>query len=84
MVVKWVALVASGHVYVYPVHTSSFNPVRSRFRSRGAFTLQNLNRISELNRIKLLHLLEVVSHWFSFTPVQTASVNAKGISAKSH
>ena len=54
-------------------HYFFFNLVRNRFRSRWAFTLQNINRFSELNGIKLIHLLEVVSNRFSFEPVQIAS-----------
>ena len=39
-------------------------------------TLQNINRINELNGIKVIHLLVMVSNGVSFEPVQIASVNA--------
>ena len=51
---------------------------------RVMFTLQNLNRFSELNGIKVIHLFEGALNQFSFELVQTASGNAKGINAKSH
>ena len=72
------------NIFLIPVHTSKFNPVRNRFHSCSAFTLHNLNQISELNGIKVIHLLEGVSNRFSLKPVQIASVNAKGFCAKSH
>ena len=38
------------------------------------FTLQNINRFSELNGIKVIHLREGVTNRISFEPVQIASV----------
>ena len=46
------------------------------FAPMRAFTLHQLIRISDLNRIKLNHLLEVVSHRFSLLRVLIASVDA--------
>ena len=46
------------------------------FAPMRAFTLHQLIRISDLNRIKLNHLLEVVSHRFSVLRVLIASVDA--------
>ena len=46
------------------------------FAPMRAFTLHQLIRISDLNWIKLNHLLEVVSHRFSLLRVLIASVNA--------
>ena len=68
-------------VTLLPFHFSKFNPVQNRFRSCWAFTLHKLNRISELNGIRVIHLFEGVSNPFSFELVQIASVNAKGINA---
>ena len=42
------------------------------FAPMRAFTLHQLIRISDFNRIKLNHLLEVVSHRFSLLRVLTA------------
>ena len=46
------------------------------FAPMRAFTLHQLIRISDLNRIKLNHLLEVVSHRFSLLRVLIASGDA--------
>ena len=46
------------------------------FAPMRAFTLHQLIRISDFNRIKLNHLLEVVSHRFSLLRVLIASVDA--------
>ena len=46
------------------------------FAPMRAFTLHQLIRISDWNRIKLNHLLEVVSHRFSLLRVLIASVDA--------
>ena len=47
-----------------------------------AFTLHQLIRINDLIRIKLNHLLEVVSHRFSLLRVLIASVDATGTRIK--
>ena len=47
-----------------------------------AFTLHQLIRINDLIRIKLNHLLEVVSHRFSLLRVLIASVDATGDSQR--
>ena len=46
------------------------------FATMRVFTLHQLIRISDFNRIKLNHLLEVVSHRFSLLRVLIASVDA--------
>ena len=46
------------------------------FAPLRAFTLHQLIRINNLIRIKLNHLLEVVSHWFSLLRDQITSVDA--------
>ena len=46
------------------------------FAPMRAFTSENLIRINDLIRIKLNHLMEVVSHRFSLLRVLIASVDA--------
>ena len=52
------------------------------FAPMRAFTLHQLIRINDLIRIKLNHLLEVVSHRFSLLWVLIASVDATGTRIK--
>ena len=52
------------------------------FAPMRAFTLHQLIRINDLIRIKLNHLLEVVSHRFSLLRVLIASVDATGTKIK--
>ena len=52
------------------------------FAPMRAFTLHQLIRINDLIRIKLNHLLEVVSHRFSLHRVLIASVDATGTRIK--
>ena len=52
------------------------------FAPMRAFTLHQLIRINDLIRIKLNHLLEVVSHRFSLLLVLIASVDATGTRIK--
>ena len=52
------------------------------FAPMWAFTLHQLIRINDLIRIKLNHLLEVVSHRFSLLRVLIASVDATGTRIK--
>ena len=52
------------------------------FAPMRAFTLHQLIRINDLIRIKLNHLLEVVSHRFSLLRVLIASVDATGTRIK--
>ena len=52
------------------------------FAPMRAFTLHQLIRINDLIRIKLTHLLEVVSHRFSLLRVLIASVDATGTRIK--
>ena len=59
--------------FLYTIHISKFKLVQNQFCSRWAFTLQNLNRFSELTGIKVIHFCEGVSNWFSF---ELASVDA--------
>ena len=71
-------------------HPSSYTPftlallIRSEtgFAPMRAFTLHQLIRINDLIRIKLNHLLEVVSHRFSLLRVLIASVDATGTRIK--
>ena len=70
--------------------SSSYTPftlallIRSEtgFAPMRAFTLHQLIRINDLIRIKLNHLLEVVSHRFSLLLVLIASVDATGTRIK--
>ena len=52
------------------------------FAPMRAFTLHQLIRINDLIRIKLNHLIEVVSHRFSLLLVLIASVDATGTRIK--
>ena len=52
------------------------------FAPMRAFTLHQLIRISDFNRIKLNHLLEVVSHRFSLLRVLIAVWTQRGLERK--
>ena len=70
------------HGLLFAVYTSKFSLVRNRFRYRWTSTLQNINRINELNGIKVIHLLAGVLNQFTFELIKFFSVDAKGINAK--
>ena len=65
-----------GTIYITPFTLALLIRSETGFAPLRAFTLHQLIRINNLIRIKLNHLLEVVSHRFSLLRDQITSVDA--------
>ena len=75
---KWALPFSNQSVHISYTQFTLALLIRSEtgFAPMRAFTLHQLIRISDLKRIKLNHLLEMVSHRFSLLRVLIASVDA--------
>ena len=79
---KLVRRVVPGYYCYTPFTLALLIRSETGFAPMRAFTLHQLIRISDFTRIKLNHLLEVVSHRFSLLLVLITSVDATRTTTK--